>query len=160
MSFYDTADNPTQPTYDNFGLLFSNLTPKPAYTAFSYWHQLAGSLLPVALTPDQSASGPVGQVGAVASAGGGGTVRVMVYDFAPYDPSGVYGTTDPTSFDHQVTVDVSGLASGAYSVTRSLTDGQHQGVTVDTTSVTGGAASLTFTLAGEGVTLLTLTPSA
>jgi hypothetical protein len=158
MSFYDTADNPNDP-YDNFGLLYGNLTPKPVYTAFSYWHQLSGSLLPVTFDPDQSGSGPVGQIGAVASAGAGGTIHVMVYDFAPYDSSGVYGTTDPTPFDHQVTVDLSGLPAASYSLTQSLVDGGHDGSTVATSSVSGGSASTVFTLSGEGVTLLTLTPS-
>ncbi len=159
MSFYDTADNPADPTYDNFGILYGNLTPKPVYTAFSYWHQLSGSLLPVTLSPDQSASGPVGQIGAVASAGAGGTVQVMVYNFAPYDASGSYGTTDPTPFDHQVTLDLSNLAVGSYTVTQSLVDGQHTGSTVATFPASGTSASTTFTLAGEGVTLFTLTPS-
>jgi hypothetical protein len=83
----------------------------------------------------------------------------MVYDFAPYDSSGVYGTTDPTPFDHQVTVDLSGLPAASYSLTQSLVDGGHDGSTVATSSVSGGSASTVFTLSGEGVTLLTLTPS-
>jgi hypothetical protein len=159
MSFYDTADNPSDPTYDNFGILYGDLTPKPVYNAFSYWHQLSGSLLPVTLDPDQSGSGPVGQIGAVASAGTDGTIHVMVYNFAPYDASGVYGTTDPTPFDHQVTVDLSGLPAGSYSLSQSLVDGGHDGSTVATSSVSGSSASTVFTLSGEGVTLLTLTPS-
>jgi hypothetical protein len=159
MSFYDTADNPSDPTYDNFGMLYGDRTPKPVYTAFSFWHQLAGSLLPVVLSPDQTASGPVGQIGAVASISSGGTIRVMVYNFAPYDASGAYGAIDPTPFDHQVTLDLSNLPAGSYAVTQSLVDGQHTGRTVATSSTSGGLASIAFTLAGEGVTLVALTPS-
>jgi hypothetical protein len=159
MAFYDTADNPASPAYDNFGLLTGTLTPKPAYYAFSMWHQLAGSLVPVTLTPDQSASAPVGQIGAVASRGTGGKVTVMVYNFAPYDASGAYGTTDPTPFDHQVTLDVTGLGAGTYNVSQSLIDGSHDDSTVATSSVSGPSPSLTFTLAGEGVTLITLIPA-
>jgi hypothetical protein len=122
------------------------------------WHQLAGSLLAVSVSPDQSASGPVGQVGAVASVASNGTVHVMVYDFAPYDASGVYGTTDPTPFDHQVTVDLSGLASAGYGESQSLIDGSHADSVIGTSSVSGPSASMTFTLSGEGVTLITLTP--
>jgi hypothetical protein len=158
MAFYDTADNAASPEYDNFGLLFGDLSPKPAYDAFAMWHQLAGSLLAVSVSPDQSASAPVGQVGAVASVASDGTVHVMVYDFAPYDASGVYGTTDPTPFDHQVTVDLSGLASAGYGESQSLIDGSHADSVIGTSSVSGPSASMTFTLSGEGVTLITLTP--
>jgi hypothetical protein len=58
--------------------------------------------------------------GAVASAGAGGVINVMAYNFDPYDPSGGYGTSDPAPFDDQVGVDVSGLAAGSYSVSQSL----------------------------------------
>ncbi len=159
MSFYDAADNPFDPAYDNFGLLYADSTPKPVYYVFGMWHDLAGSLLPVTLTPDQTDSGPVGQIGAVASEGSGGTINVMVYNFAPYDSSGVYGTTDPTPFDHQVTVDLSGLPASSYSETRTLIDGQNTDATVDNSSVSGSAATFTFNLSGEGVTMLTLTPT-
>ena len=158
MSYYDAADSPA-PTFNNFGLLTSALTPKPAYYAFDLWHRLAGSQLPVTLTPDQSGSGAVGQIGSVASLAADGSVRVMVYDFAPYDPSGVYGTTDPTPFDHQVTVDLSGLSGGPYSVSRSLVDGQNEDTMTSGPVMAGPTASVTFNLSGEGVTLITLTPT-
>jgi hypothetical protein len=157
MSFYDAADDGT--TYGNFGLLTSNFTPKPAYYAFDMWHELAGSLLPVTLTPDQSDTAGVPQIGAVASVAPGGAVNVMVYNFDPYDPSGAYGTADPTPFDDQVSVDLSGLTAGSYSVSRSLVDDQNENDVVDTSTATGPSASLSFTLAGEGVTLITLTPT-
>lgn len=159
MSYYDAADDPTDPTYSNFGLLNSSLEPKPLYYAFGMWNQLAGSLLPVTLDPDQSASGPVGQIGSVASVAPDGTVHVMVYNFAPYDASGVYGTTDPTPFDHQVTVNLSGLGASSYTMTRTLIDGENTDATVDTEPATGPSASFTFELAGEGVTMLTFTPT-
>jgi hypothetical protein len=158
MSYYDAADSPA-PTYNNFGLLTATFTPNPAYYAFAMWHQLAGSLLPVTLTPDQTDAGPVGQIGSVASLAPDGAVRVLVYNFAPYDASGVYGTTDPTPFDHQVTVNLSGLTAGSYSVSSSLVDGQNEDVTSAGAPVTGPAASMTFNLSGEGVTLITLTPT-
>ena len=158
MSFYDTADDPTSPEYSNFGVLYGDLTPKPAYYTFAMWHQLAGSRLPVTLTPDQSSSGPVGRIGAVASVAPGGAVHVLVYDFAPYDASGDYGATDPTPFDHQVTVDLSGLSSGTYGESQTLVDGSHDDTVVGTSTLSGPSTALTFTLSGEGVTLITLTP--
>ena len=81
MSYYDVQDNG-----DNFGLLTNDFAPKPSYYAFAMWHELAGSQLPVTLTPGQSGSESVGQVGAVASLGAGGTVNVLVYNWVPYDP--------------------------------------------------------------------------
>ena len=155
MSYYDTADG----TFDDFGLLFNNLTPKPAYYAFDMWHELAGQLLPVALTPDQSGTESVGRIGAVASVTPGGTVNVMVYNWVPYDPTDGYGTSDPTPYDHPVTVDVSGLGGGSYDVTRTLVDANDLNSTADTSTLTGPTGAVSFTLAGEGVTLLTLTPT-
>jgi hypothetical protein len=159
MSFYDAADDPANPTYSNFGLLTSNFTPKPAYYAFDMWHRLAGSLLPVTLSPDQSDTAGSPQIGSVASVAADGTVNVMVYNFDPYDPQGAYGTTDPTQFDDQVSLDISGLGSGSYIESRSLIDGQNENASVGSSTVTGPSTSLTFTLAGEGVTLITLTPT-
>jgi major membrane immunogen (membrane-anchored lipoprotein) len=159
MSYYDVADNPSNPTYDSFGLLYGNLTPKPSYQAFAVWHQMAGSLLPVSVTPDQSASAPVGQVSSTATVAGDGTVNVMVDNFVPYDPTGAYGTSDPTPYDHQVTVNLTGLQATSYCLKRSLIDGQDQDATVATSAMAGPTASTTFTLAGEGVTLLSLTPN-
>jgi hypothetical protein len=158
MSYYDVADDPTDPTYSNFGVLTGDLAPKPVYYAFSMWHQLSGAELPVTLTPDQSASAPVGQIGSVASVAPDGTVHVMVYNWVPYDATGGYGTTDPTPYDHQVTVNLSGLSAATYGLTRTLVDGNENDATVDTDSVSGPSTSMTFTLAGEGVTLVTLTP--
>jgi hypothetical protein len=84
----------------------------------------------------------------------------MVYNFDPYDPSGAYGTSDPTQFDDQVSVNLSGLSAGAYIESRSLIDGQDENAAVGSSTVTGPSTSFTFTLAGEGVTLITLTPTA
>ncbi len=159
MSYYDVADDPNDPTYSNFGILSGNLTPKPDFYTFSFWHQLAGSLLPVTLTPDQGPGPGAAQVGAVASVGPDGTVRVMVYNFDAYDPTGNYGTSDPTPYDDPVTLQLSGLSAASYSESRALVDGSDQDTTVGTSTVNGPSASLGFTLAGEGVTLITLTPN-
>lgn len=153
MSYYDVADG----TSDDFGLLTNSLTPKPAYYAFDMWHALAGSLLPVTLTPDQSGSDSVGRIGAVASVTPNGTVNVMVYNWVPYDPTGGYGDSDPTPYDHPVSINLSGLNGGTYDVTRTLVDADDLDSTVDTSTLSGDSGAVSFTLAGEGVTLLTLT---
>ncbi len=160
MSFFDAADDPSDPTYSNFGLLTSSLTPKPAYYAFEMWHQLTGSLLPVTQTPAQPDTGGVARIGAVASAGADGTINVMVYNFEPYDPTGVYGTTDPTAYDDQVALDVSGLTAGSYSEIQTMIDGQVSDANVGSSTVNGPTADIDFTLPGEGVTLVTFTPDA
>jgi hypothetical protein len=159
MSFFDTADDATDPT-QNWGLLFSDLDPKPAYYAMEMWDQLAGSQLPVSLTPNQDGTDPVGGVGAVASAAANGTVKVLVWNFAPYDSSGVYGTTDPTPYDHPVTIKLTGLAHRSYDLSRTLIDASHDGSSAGEATVFGPSAHMTVTLAGEGVTLLTLVPAA
>lgn len=155
MSFFDTADSASDPT-QNWGLLRADLSPKPAYLAMQFWHQLAGSLLPVTV---KLGAGTPSTVSAVASSSAGGTVGVLVDNFVPYDPSGGYGTSDPTPYDRAVTVKVTGLAAGPYLLDRTLIDGTDDGGSVGTSTVTGPTATVTFTLAGEGVTLLNLTPS-
>ena len=158
MSFFDTADDATDPT-QNWGLLFADLSPKPAYDAMAMWDQMAGSQLPVSLVPHQAGTDSVGRIGAVASVATDGAVKVLVWDFAPYDSSGAYGTTDPTPFDHPVTIAVTGLAHRSYDVSRTLIDADHDGTSAGDTTVEGRSARLHFTLAGEGVTLLTLVPA-
>jgi hypothetical protein len=157
MAFYDVVDSTTDPTA-NFGFLFSNLTPKPSYYAFEMWRRLAGRLLPVGLSPDQSGADAVGRVGAVASAREDGTVRVLLYDFAPYDPTGGYGTVDPNRYDHPVTVSFSGLRERRYEVTRQVVDATRPGGTAEVSQLGGRSPSDSFTLSGESVTLLTLRP--
>ena len=89
-----------------------------------------------------------------------GTVNIMVYNFDPYDPTAGYGATDPTPFDSTVTVTLSGLSTGTYLESRSLVDGADEDAAIGGSVLTGPSTSLTFNLAGEGVTLVTLTPSA
>ncbi len=117
MAFFRVADD-SPATLGNWGMLFSDLRPKPVYYAFDFWHELAGRLLPTSLSPDQSAADPVGRVGALASVegrsrGAGGTVHVLLYDYAPYDPTGGYGSSDPNPYDHGVTVELGGRGPAA-----------------------------------------------
>jgi len=150
MAFFRVADD--QPgTLGNWGMLFADLSPKPVYSTFAFWHQLAGQQLGVALSPDQTATDPVGRVGAVASAAAGGDVRVLLYNYAPYDPTGGYGTTDPNPYDHPVTVTLEGLTPGAHSYTLEVLDGAG---TRTTSGVTAG--TLSTVLSGESVALLTV----
>jgi len=159
MSYYDVADPSTPSPYNNFGVLFGDLSPKPVYDAFAMWHELAGSLLPVTLSPAQPAGPGLPQIGAVASVDSTGTVRLLLYNFDPYDPSGSYGTTDPTSYDDAVTVDLSGLAAGSYSVSRTVVDAADADTTIPLSPIDGGTAALDATLSGESVSLVTLTPT-
>jgi hypothetical protein len=150
MAFFRVADD-RPGTLGNWGMLFADLSPKPVYSTFAFWHQLAGLQLPVTLSPDQTAADAVGRVGAVASAAVGGGVRVLLYDYAPYDPTGGYGTTDPNPYDHPVTVTLEGLTPGAHSYTLEVLDGAG---TRTTSGVTTGSVSTG--LSGESVALLTV----
>jgi hypothetical protein len=159
MCFFFVADDKPG-TLGNWGMLYSDLSPKPVYEAFRFWHEMAARSLPVTLSPDQSATDPDGRIGVVAATSPDGTVTVLVYNFVPYDPGGGYGTVDPTPYDHPVTVSLDGLRARHYTWARSLVDGaDHQGTMVSQGSMAGPANSLSFVLPGEGVTLIRLTPS-
>lgn len=158
MAFFRVADD-APGTLGNWGMLFSNLEPKPVYYAFSFWHQLAGSLLGVQLSPDQTLADPTGRIGAVASsvvAGVGTTIHVLIYDYAPYDPTGGYGTVDPNPYDHTVNVVMGGLAPGAHQWSLQLLDGQSPGGAPITTSGTTTTGTISAEMYGESVALLTV----
>jgi len=155
MSFFDTVDDAGDST-QNWGLLFSDLSPKPDYFAMQMWHQLAGAQLPASINPVQSGSDSEG-IGAVASYAPDGAVNVLVYNFAPYDPTGANGTSDPTPYDHPVTIKVTGLSRAPYEMSQTLIDATHNGSSIGTASIRGPSSKIQFTLAGEGVTLLTFT---
>ncbi|HZT64695.1 MAG TPA: hypothetical protein VFA11_02795 [Acidimicrobiales bacterium] len=159
MAFFRVADDSPH-TLGNWGLLFSNLSPKPVYWTFWLWHQLAGAGLPVSLTPDQTTADPSGRVGAVASRSGAGAYNVLLYDFAPYDPSGGYGATDPNGFDHRVTVRWTALPKGPWTWSLRIVDASASADAVAATGKVGlGHAAVDVDLPGESVALLTLTPA-
>lgn len=154
MDFFRVADD-APGTLGNWGMLFSNLRPKPVYWAFLFWHAIAGRLLPVALSPDQEFADPQGRIGAVASRSNPNSVSVLLYDYAPYDPTGGYGKSDPNSFDHAVEVAVDGLGDGRWSYSLRMID-----ATVAGSVVAGGRLAgdgkLKIDLPGESVALLQL----
>jgi hypothetical protein len=152
---------PSSPSiYNNFGVLFGNLAPKPAYFAFAMWNELDGSLLPVTLSPTQTPGPGAAQIGAVASVTPSGTVHVMIYNFDPYDPTNNYGTSDPTPYDDPgVTLDLSGLPAASYSVSQTLVDGDQANAVVGTSTVSGPSTSVPLDQPEEAVTMFTLTPT-
>jgi hypothetical protein len=157
--FFRVADDGPG-TLGNWGLLFSDLRPKPVYQALRFWHEAAGASLPVTLPPGADVADPAGRVGAVASSRAGAT-SVLVYNVVPFDPTGSDGAVDPTPYDHPVTVSVSGLAPGRYGLTRELVDGAHSGQVVDRGLAQvgrDGRLTVSFILAGDGVSLLRIHP--
>lgn len=157
MCFFFVADDASDPL-GNWGLLTSSLKPKPVYQAFRFWHAMAPNSVAVALSPDQSSSDPIGRVGALASAGASGTVTILLYDFLPYDPTGAYGTSASSPFDHPVTLQVDGLSGRSYGWTESVVDGTHSGTATQHGAVKGPRTTLHLKLAAEGVALVTLSP--
>jgi hypothetical protein len=159
--FFDVADDASN-YLSNWGLLSAPpaLSPKPVYSAFRWWHDLAGRQLSTAVSPSQGLGGLITEAGAVASVAVAGEVRVLVYNFVPYDLTGSYGASDPTPYDRSFAVAVSGLHAGVrYSWSRSVLDGEHgQPAAVGSGVVTGPTATLRFDLAGEGLSLITLSP--
>jgi hypothetical protein len=155
MAFFRIADD-VPGTFGNWGMLFADGTEKPVYTTFRFWHDLAGQILPESLVPDQSLADVAGRVGAVASIGADGAVKVLLYDYAPYDPSGGYGTGEPNPYGHHVTLELRGLAPAARLYGVQLLDG---GGLHSSSGTTVGAISLV--LPGESVALVEIAgPSA
>jgi hypothetical protein len=150
MDFFDVADG-SAGTLGNWGMLFSDLRPKPVYHTFLFWHELAGRVLPVSVSPDQTSSDPVGRIGVVASAGQGGLLHILVYDYAPYDPSGSYGAVDPNPYDHAVSVELAGLKRGRHEYSVQMVDAT--GVSTTTGSMSGRIGLQMF---GESVAMVTV----
>jgi hypothetical protein len=160
MSFFFDANSPTNPDA-NWGLLNRDFKPKPAYESFLYWHTLAPDQVSVSIAESEGAaanSDANGRVGAVASTSHAHTVTVLLYNFKPYDLSGDYGTSDPTPYDRVVVLNLKGLQDVAYAWSRDLVDGTHKGGRVARGNVEGTSARLVFDLAGQAVTMITLSP--
>lgn len=161
MCLWDTADNSNDPL-GNWGMLNADLSPKPVYYSFLFWHDLSGDTVPLSFYPEISLGSPFGSVGGIGSVSETGSVNVMVYNFQPYDLTNEYGTTDPTPTDHYVVLDVTGLKPGVtYAWTRQAVDATHSGTMAATGTVSGssGDAQVSFTLPGDSVSLVTFTPA-
>jgi hypothetical protein len=113
----------------------------------------------VGLSPDQSAADSIGRVGVVASLSPRHALTVLLYDFAPFDPTGGYGTNDPTPFDHLVDLQAVGLKAGPYHWSRTVQDAAHAGTVVAHGTVRGPSADIRLLLSGEGLALVSLVPS-
>jgi hypothetical protein len=145
MAFYNAIDS-------TFGILNPNLSPRPVYYTFQYWHEMAITQVSASVSNDSD-----GYIGAVAAKSPNGKITVLIYNFKAYDLLGNYGTSDPTPYDHSVNLTVNGL-SGTYSFTRDAIDATHSGGQVGSGTLSSSNNSLTFTVPGEGVTFVTLTP--
>lgn len=160
MCIWYTADKPG--TLGNWGLLFSDLKPKPIYETFLFWHESAGDLVATSFDPPTQLGDYRGTVGGVSSLSSDGTLSVLLYNFQPYDFSGKYGTVDPNPSDHQVVLDVTGLKSSTtYAWTRYSIDATHLGTQVASGERYGhqrGHAKIMFDLPGDSVSLVTFTP--
>lgn len=142
MAFFRVADDQVG-TLGNWGMLFSNLSPKPVYWTFAFWHALAGIRLASSINPAG------GNIGAVASTTPSGGVNVLVYNYVPYG-----GAAAQT-----VRLSIPGLAPKAWVYTVRMIDGSSQGDQVGGGSFTGPGASLSLTMPGESVALVQLTRS-
>lgn len=159
MNFYKEADSATT-QLDNSGLLTASNRTKLVYDAMAFWHDLAGRQAAVAVAPDQGSTGLGGQVGAVAALGDDGTLRVLVYNFVSYDPTGDYGRSDPNHLGHAVTLSLTGLKHRPYYYSRAQIDATHQGDVVGGGDIKTAGGSLRFSLGSETVALITLRPRA
>ncbi len=147
MAFYNAVDS-------TFGIINPNLTPRPVYYTFLYWHEMATNQVPANVSNDGD-----GYVGAVAAKSSNGKVTVMIFNFKAYDLPGNYGTSGSTPYDHQINLSVNGLGSGSYNYVRDAIDGSHNGGQVASGTMSSSNNSLSFTVPGEGVAFVTLTPA-
>lgn len=141
MAFFRVADDEPG-TLGNWGMLFSDLRPKPVYWTFAFWHSMAGTRLDSTISPGG------GDVGAIASAGANGGLNVLVYNYVPY------GSGQPES----VTVRIPGLR-GTWSYGVRMIDARHPGDETASGSVAGPAGDLSLNMPAESVALVQLTPA-
>jgi hypothetical protein len=154
-AFYDAMDDSS---IDNFGLLTESGTPKPDFWTFEFWHDLAGSILPINVTPALDTSPGVNETGAVASRSANGTVNVFVYNFAPTGPDGTPNQNVGSQLERQVTLAVAGLAHGHYAVQVGTIDTNHSGTEASDGTVKGPFAVVRLPVSGQSVNLVQLIP--
>jgi hypothetical protein len=156
-NFYDAMDDSP---IDNFGLLTQSGALKPDFWTFEFWHDLAGSQLPVSVTPRLDTSPGVDETGAVASLSTNETVHVLVYSFAPTGPVGTPHQNVGGQFKRQVTVSLSGLAGSRYAVHVRTIDTNHSGTTESAGTISGPDAVVHLPASGQSVNLVQITPDA
>jgi hypothetical protein len=142
MAFFRVADDAPH-TLGNWGMLFSDLTPKPVYHSFAFWHALTGTQLATTVNPVG------GDVGAVASIGTGSTITVLAYNYAPYGP----GATET------VRVTFPGIGQGAWTYTVRMIDESDQGGQIGSGTFDASGGAVTVAMRAESVALITLRPS-
>lgn len=154
-AFYDAQDDSS---IDNFGLLNQNGTPKPDFWTFEFWHDLAGRVLPLSVTPTLDTSPGAQETGAMASLGTNGTVQVLAYNFAPTGPVGTPSEDIDSSLTRQVTLSLSGLDCGRYEVQLRTIDTNHSGTPEWDGTINGPDATVKLPLNGQSVSLVEVTP--
>jgi hypothetical protein len=77
---------------------------------------------------------------------------VLLYDYAPYDPTGAYGTGAPTPYDHTVALEVAGLGGARAYDAVVLSDSGRRSLS----GTTDGGGGLGLVMPGESVALVTL----
>jgi hypothetical protein len=150
MAFFRAADDVPH-TLGNWGLLFSDMSPKPVYRAMSFWRRLAGASLAVRVRPDQGLADLTGRIGAVASMARGG-VRILAYRVLPFGRGGGR---------QAVRIRIGGLQNGArFRVARWTVDSSQSGAIPELATVATGRSGLNIDLrlAENAVTLLEILP--
>lgn len=143
MAFFRVADDKVG-TLGNWGMLFSNLNPKPVYWTFAFWHALGGTRLASSITP----SG--GDIGAVASSGASGDVNVLVYNYVPYGAAS----------EQTVRLSIPRLAGGTWVYSVRMIDATHPGSQEAGGTFTGPGMPVSLTMPGESVALVQFSRSA
>ena len=157
--FFRVADGSTQDLKGNWGLLTESLRPKAAWWAFSWWHALSGSSRPVGVRNASPSTSSPSSLSGVAAVDRSGTIRVLLDDYVPYDPTGRYGTGAPT---HPRRVAFDPLPTGPWEYSVRSVDSAHLGAVTARGALAGGRAgsSVVVRQSDDSLLLVTLTRGA
>ncbi len=156
MCYYNVW-NSGHNSFDNTGVLNPSFTPKPDYHSFYFWHELTGPMLKIATSPSQYPQGHSGGVGVMATNPHQGTIRIVAYDFKPYDPSGNYGMSLPTHSGALLDLNMAGMPNGFYPKVALSTATGGPVLLGMTAAGNHSPASIKLLLPDDGVAMLTVT---
>jgi hypothetical protein len=108
MCWYNVYNGPNS-GYNAFGLLTDNISPKPSYNAFLFWHDMTGSQLDA--TTKVISLNSANDLEVVASKDRSGKISILVDNFVPYDPTGNFGFKSPAPYPISINIRVPNLSN-------------------------------------------------
>ncbi|NNN20981.1 MAG: hypothetical protein HKL80_03145 [Acidimicrobiales bacterium] len=152
-----------------FGLLNNSFQPKPTYYAFFFWSQMNGNIVlsninnPNSLSFPNDPFGTGGGVGEIAAKDSSGTIRILIYNFVPYDSQNNFGQRIGGPYVVSVNLNVASdksLAQSA-SINQILPSSSNKFLAISNSNVIQKSPSnysLSLSLNEDQVDLVTLSP--